>query len=440
MISAVLDAGTVRMAQHFASELNASRADVDAIAEKRLTALVQHAFTNVPYYRPLLLGAGVLRSDGRIDISEFGRIPLLTKDDIRAHGPDLLSQVSSWGQWRVNYSGGSTGQPVRLLQDARFWRVVRATKYVFDWWTGFHIGDRKALLWGSERDLSARSAWQTTLIRGAKNELWLNAFRMGSEDVEVFLRRLSAFKPVQILAYAQALGHVSTYILSEGLDAPQPTAIMSSASALTEEIRQSALDAFHAPVFDRYGSREVGDVACECAAHNGLHVCSSTQYVEMVTPQGAPLAHGELGEVCVTPLWNYAMPLLRYRIGDVAEWKPRTICACGRSLPTLARVRGRVSDMFLIRSGKRIHGEYFTHLMYGVAGVQAFRFIQKEYSRVVVELVLKSGERLAPALQRQIQRGVWAAMGEDTSVEFVISDHIDSTPSGKYRYTISEVQ
>jgi phenylacetate-CoA ligase len=217
---------------------------------------------------------------------------------------------------------------------------------------------------------------------------------------------------------------------------------MTSAGTLHDHMRETIRETFQAPVFNRYGSREVGDIACGCGVHEGLHVSAPTHYVEILRPDGTPTEPGEVGEIVVTLLTNYAMPLIRYRIGDMGAWAEST-CACGRSWPLLSNVTGRVSDTFLTEDGKSIHGEFFTHLFYGEEWVQKFQVVQESVHQVTITIVpaewgddLKRRHR---AEMNVIREHIHSVMGQSCNVTFDFCSNIRPTDSGKYRYTISRV-
>ncbi len=130
-------------------------------------------------------------------------------------------------------------------------------------------------------------------------------------------------------------------------------------------MRSRMEESFRCEVFDRYGSRETGDMAGECDEHRGLHVLPWTCHLEVLDGQDEPVGPGEEGEIVVTGFTNRAMPLIRYRIGDRARVPAeRSVCPCGRDTQMLASITGRTVDMFLGPDGAMVDGEYFTHLLY----------------------------------------------------------------------------
>lgn len=418
-----------------------SAESVRNIQQQSLHRLLQHAYRNVPYYRGEMQAGGLVDQDGQIALGRFKELPLLDKNTIRQQEWKMCSDTLSEQDWYFNTSGGSTGEPIQIVQDSeyRLWSVAMQRLYAR--WSGYSGGEPRVLLWGSERDLFVgRENIKLHLLRWLSNELWLNSFRVTPQSMRSFVRKINAFKPVQILAYAESAYELAKFIEREGLKVHSPRSIMTSAGTLYSQMRAKIEQVFQAPVFNRYGSREVGDIASECAQHRGLHICPLTHYVEILKQDGTEAQPGEIGEVVVTLLTNYSMPFIRYRIGDMAAWAGDD-CPCGCAWPMLKEVSGRISDTFLTRDGSQIHGEYFTHLFYFRHWVEKFQVIQEDYDHVNILLVAlnKNGaEREYATDLKEISDKIRLVLGENCQVEYTFVDHIPPSASGKYRYTISK--
>jgi phenylacetate-CoA ligase len=417
---------------------------------KRLERLLLHSWRHVPYYREVLRESGVVR-EGNVDLMRFDQIPLLDKDTLSTESNRLRSDDLKDRDWFFETSGGSTGTPVRFIQDRTTANWGRAIKARFNAWSGYRYGESRIRLWGSERDIfQGQETVKTRVGRWVRNETFLNAFRMTPDDMERFVDEINRVRPVQILAYVESIYELAVFIRQTGRSVHSPRSIMTSAGKLHADMRESIETVFGAPCFDRYGSREVGDIACECDSHDGLHVSIPTHYVEVLHSDGTPASKGETGEVVVTLLTNHAMPLIRYRIGDMAvQGNDFGVCACGCAWPKLQEVTGRVSDTFTTANGARVHGEYFTHLFYFRDWVRTFQVVQESPAYVRVRIVphqdVPDPDRksvLKAAYQddfRDIRSKIQTVMGEECRVEFILEEEIPPSSSGKYRYTISKV-
>ena len=251
----------------------------------RLTDLLLHSYHSTTYYRAVLGDAGVVGSDDAVNLAKFDQIPLLDKPLLHRHYERLKSVDLEQRRWLENWSGGSTAEPARFIQDREFDFWVTATKMLFDEWSGCRPGDRKILLWGSDRDIAhQKHRLRTRAYRWLSNERWLRAFGgLTDEDMLAHARAIDAFCPAQVLAYATSAYDLARCLERANVKIKPPGSIMTSAGTLYPHMREAIETVFEAPVFNRYGGREVGDVACDCDQHKGLHVIAPWQYVEILT-------------------------------------------------------------------------------------------------------------------------------------------------------------
>ena len=416
--------------------------DVRALQRSRLERVLRHAREHVPYYRELLERHGVL-SGTEVDLDRYQELPLLDKSTIRANWNGLQSDDLDRRKTRVNQSGGSTGEPIKLVQDADYQDWNNAVKLFYEGRAGYRLGDRIVKLWGSERDLmgAKRSLW-SRVGQTLQNQRFLNTFRMTPETMRAYVDEINSFRPSLILAYAESIFQIARFARQEGLELYSPKIIFTSASTLYPAMRETIEGVFGTQVLDRYGSREVGVVACEVPGSHGLVTSAPSHFVEIVRPDGTLARPGETGEVVVTPLTNFAMPLLRYRIGDMGSWAPPR-SGDGPGWPTLEKISGRVSDTFFTRDGTQVFGEFFTHLFYEREWVEMFQVVQEEFDLVVMHI--KQGPNAPTGAEldaeiRSLREQVRLVMGEDCRVEVEFTEEIETTVSGKHRFTISKVE
>jgi phenylacetate-CoA ligase len=306
---------------------------------------------------------------------------------------------------------------------------------------GRRIGERAVFLWGSEREvLRGNADPKLRLLRLLANTVTVNSFRLTPEAILDFVRLINATRPKLIVGYAQSLFEVARFVGRESIGIEPQRAIIASAGTLYEFMRDAIEHALDCRVTNQYGSREVGPVALECAARSGLHVAPWNTHVEVLGPEGVPVGPGDEGELVITSLTNYAMPLLRYAVGDVGTLAQPKTCRCGHSGTTLARITGRVVDTFRTASGANVDGEYFTHLIYHLDWVEKFQVVQRTLRSVVFRIVLADHRPPPEPELERITAGTRAALGEDCEVDFEFVDELVPGPSGKFRFTISEVK
>ena len=410
--------------------------------KQALYNILSYAVTCVPFYRNIYNKLGISLSLETIteDIKLF---PILTKEQIRQNFDLLVSEEKFSGVYK-NASGGSTGKPIVLLQDGNYRQKQRDLTECFDAFSGYRIGDKRALIWGAERDIISPSILHSFKMllsrRCLQNTIVLNSFTMKEEDMEQFVKRMNRFKPLYMLAYAQSVEELARFIESHQLRIYKPKSIIVSAGTLYDDARNTIERVFGCKVFNRYGSRETGLMAMECECHCGLHENIFAQYIELLDEDNIPLAVNDerSGRVIVTQLNNYVMPLIRYDIGDIAQ-RSTAQCACGRGLPLLKSVRGRTVNIFKKRDGTRIDGEYFTHLFYYVNGVKRFQVIQHSYEDIEVIVAMDNSDALDNDVFDELTDKIQLVMGENCKVRYSIVKDIKPTASGKYIYTISKI-
>jgi len=400
------------------------RAELEALQLGKLRRLLEHCRDNVPYYRELFARTGFEPGDVR-GAADLARLPALDRstlverfDDLAARGPREKPVVRS--------TGGSTGRPLRFLADREDMTSRSALTYRNLGWFGWRLGDRTAYVWGSDIDSKEHAGWAGRLRDAVAGVLWLDAFRLESGALDLCLKRLREFGPRVLIGYPSSLHVLAERALesSPGLSIP---GVQTSAEMLTPRARADIRKAFGATVLDRYGCREAGLVAHECP-RGAMHVNAESVIMQV---------DGERrGEVLLTTLDNYAMPLVRYRNEDLAEMSTDA-CPCGRGLPVVRGIQGRVSDVIRSPAGRLIHGEFFTHLFYGIEGVRRFQVRQTQLDTLVISVV--SDESFTPSDRDRLEGQIHGHGDPGFRIEWREVDQIASGPGGKFRFTISDL-
>ncbi len=382
-----------------------------------LTDILNLAIRESPYYIQLGIKEPVLE-----------KFPFLTKDIIRKNYRSLLTHTAfrKRNYW-WNTSGGSTGEPVRIAQNREYLYINRFYEVKQYLELGWRPGEPVVKLWGDEREiLKGYAGLRRKFVELLKGEYILNTFVMDYGKIRAYLEFINLVRPTIIVGYVSSLVEISKYILENNVKIHRPKAIISSAGTLYPQFRKTIEEAFQVPVFNKYGSREVGMIAYEDVnSYKKFLWVTPMNYVEEVN-----------GELVITSLANTVMPLIRYRIGDMGKVEMYG------DKPVLKELMGRTVEVFVTRDGKLVDGEFFTHLLYFRRGIRKFRFIQEDYDFVLVQIELEEGvgrESLAETM-RSVESGIKKVMGKGTKVEFEFPDRIPPLPSGKFVYTISKVR
>ena len=194
---------------------------------------------------------------------------------------------------------------------------------------------------------------------------------------------------------------------------------------------------FRCRVFNRYGTKELGCIACECEAHTGLHISAESNHVEVLNDAGQPVRPGEIGNIIVTNLNNLGMPFIRYCIEDSGAWYDGRDCSCGRAAPMLGVLYGRSVDTFKTRSGATVSANFAGNML-AHPSVRQFQIVQKSFDLILVRMV-KFTDIPQSVLERFVKT-IETAFGEKVTVQFEYPKHIPVLPSGKHRYALSEVK
>jgi phenylacetate-CoA ligase len=398
---------------------------------ERLQGLIWHAYENVPFYHDLYRRLQIHPSDIR-SLKDFQSLPFLTRDDVNSHLERLVAP-SLRHQAVPNSTGGSTGEPMRFY-----------TEHAFDWWDnalelrgrgwyGVNNGDRIAYVWGAERDFHYRD-WRARLRARILRERYLNAFRMSDEAMQSYAEMLTRWKPAMFRAYASALSLFAQYVRNNDIAGIFPRMIETTAEKVSLPQRELLEDVFQCKVADWYSARELGTIGYQCPS-GGLHVCE-TRYLEIVA-NDQPLQPGQMGEVVITSTHQKAMPFIRYKIGDMATYDPN-VCSCGRGLPVLREVVGRLQEFLVTSRGHFVHGGYFPHTLRQWPQIRAYQVYQADQRHLELRLVCENKRDTGwlDALDEELH----TSFGEDMNIVFKLVDRIELTSSGKHRAVISEVR
>ncbi len=414
--------------------------DLILFQERKLCLLLKHCDTHVPYYHRVFREVGLV-VNGRVDLSKFHLVPILTKEIIRAHCNELISDDFSKRKWFYNASGGSTGEPVRFLQDKNYVKWSRATN------TYYHntflkikrIQSREVRLWGNTRDLfKGTFGLKSKLENFLTNTTLLNSYRINESDVAHYIEIINKVKPQYIRGYTGSLYQLCEYANKHHIPMHSPTILATAAENLTEGVKKSLERTFHTKVFDFYGAREAENIAGECK-NGSMHVFTFLTLVELLDKDNKNVSEDKEGRVIVTPLHNFSMPLVRYELGDMAI-QGNDNCVCGSYLPTLKKITGRITEHFLKEDGSIVPFEFFIHLfvVYLESGIiKQFQLIQEDFKRIIVKVVTKNA--FDKSVQKDIEDKIRIEMGQDCAIEWEFVKEIPKAQSGKYAYIKSLV-
>lgn len=404
---------------------------------KRLKKLLDHAYNACPFYRRRMDESGITPLHIK-DESDYSKLPFLTKEDLQSNLGALTAKNYPKNQLVENQTGGSTGKPIRYFHDQDRIFSMAATAIRHDRWVGRDIGDKFAALWGARYDF--------TKVESIKHHIRdilfdrmiaLDTSSLTEEKLFRFVEDLKRFKPKGILAYANSMYLFSKFVQDNKITGLNIQSIITSAEVLHDYERKLIEDVFETKVFNRYGCREVSLIASECEKHTGLHIAADSLLIEIVK-NGKVADPGEEGEIIITDLLNYGMPFIRYKIEDVGAFSEEK-CPCGRSLPLLKNVTGRVTDFLITPENVMVSGASLTiYLVASTPGVRQAQIIQNRKDQILLKIV--RGSQFDNHSIEFLKNKLPEFFGPTMTYEFRFVEEIPKTSSGKYRFSICNVQ
>jgi phenylacetate-CoA ligase len=400
---------------------------------ERLERIVRYAGRASPYYQRLFREQRF--NPERFDPEAFAALPLLTKSIIRNFTDEMLSREIPRDKLGQHKTGGSTGVSLATYFDQDWLDEQHAGSLRSDQWAGCFHGMKIAALWGNPPVVRSLKARMRALL--IDRFLYLDTIMLNDETIGAFIARWRRERPEALYGHSHSLYIVARYLLDHQVNDLRPQGIISTSMMLLAHERAVIEQAFGCPVTDRYGCEEVGLIASECGQHAGMHLNIEHQYIEFLRPDGTPAAAGEEGAIVVTDLLNRGMPFIRYRVEDVGVPSERH-CPCGRGLPLMERVTGRVADYLKRRDGSLVAGvSLVERTLTAIPGIEQMQIVQPSREDIILNLVRAAdysadSER---ALLKEL-RGVFGP-GINFRAEYV--ERIPQERSGKYRFSICRV-
>jgi phenylacetate-CoA ligase len=400
---------------------------------QQLSALLSHAENHVPYYREMFRNLGITSRDIR-SFSDFSRLPVLTKDIVRERQCDLVRDDVPLATLEAHFSGGSTGVPLKFYRSREYMAASDAGTYRNLQQCGWRPGEMIAFFWGSTDKLDRMPRWEFELRQQLRRSYLFNPFRSGSAEMAAWIRRMRDLRPTVILGYASTIARFASFLDAKRENPAIVRGVFTTAEKLYAPQREIMERVFRCHVFDCYGSSEVQNISAECP-QGKMHICSDFAVVEEESlPGNTPRP------LLLTSLKNWSMPFIRYRNEDCGCLSSER-CSCGNNFPLMRLEIARVSDNFIFPDGRVVHGEYFTHLMYGSEGIANFQFHQITPDRIV--LLIVPGPGAAEARQQQIRKAVEhiQSLSPSCAIRLEVKE-LDSIPlsaAGKHCFTRSDV-
>ncbi|WP_313544430.1 phenylacetate--CoA ligase family protein [Leifsonia aquatica] len=406
--------------------------ELAAVQARRAIDHARFAYESTRFYRDLYRDAGITPTD-LTDPAAFPSLPIVQKADVRAHFEDIRSTEATPENSVISTSGGSTGEPLKLLRDLR--TPTRTIEWrLFSWW-GVHPSDNVAIV---SRQVKTKNAMRKHDLQWwPSRRIQLDAYRMDENSVSEFLSQWESTRPEVLVGYVGGIVELASFLERSGIAFHPPKAVAVTAAPVTPAQRALIEGTFGAPVYDHYRCAEIPWMAGECRETDGMHTFADVRVIEVLGADDRQVLPGQVGETVATDLTNRVFPLIRYRLGDRTTTIPGP-CACGVTLPRIANVVGRVSEALHLPDGRVVAGEGLTQLFSSaIDDVRQFQVHQLSDYSIVVRCVPAPDEHAVSAIEHSVDRIRDIVRGAvPVRLELVTSIPHDG---GKIRYIRSDV-
>ncbi len=419
----------------FVEELNESQwypeEKIKEIQWQNLKKMIVHAYNNVPYYRKVFKKTGLLPTDIK-ETYDLEKIPIIEKRTIRENRDDFIAKNFSKGKLTSLFTGGTTGTALSLYTSSdglqfNFACAEARLKH----WAGVKSGDKLVSFIGRMIVPPKTTRPPFWRYNCAYNQMLFSSFHMSDDNLGHYLEKFNSFKPTIVQGYPSTVHRFATYILNHGRQAFSPKAILTSSETLLSWQRKDIEKAFGARVYNSYSSAEFTAFISECADGN-LHISPEYGLVEFKK------IDQEKYEIISTTLFNFAMPLIRYRIGDIVVPSQNKKCACGRELPLVESIEGRIDSMLITSEGNYISSAAMSLVFQASKNIREAQIIQTANDKIVVRVVKE--KEFANDDLKYLTEQLRLRVGYRINIDFEFADKIERTKSGKFNFIISGIK
>lgn len=381
--------------------------EINEFSKEKLSKLLSYAYENSEYY-------SVLFDKNKIDVSgnpleTLKNIPPLDKYSIRKNFDKLISKKYKKNNLVFFSTSGTTGTPTKFVKSKKSYSIELAALMRNHKWLGMNPGGRHMIIWGNSYDVKKSEQFFSRIKNWFWGRRYIPAYELSDENMDKYIRQINKFRPVILEGYSNALYLLAEYIKNNNLTVFSPKSILSTAGKLLPYERVMIEEVFKTKIYERYGSREICVIATECSHHEGMHINEDLVIVEILDPKTLkPVKDGETGEIYITDLNNYAMPLIRYKIGDMGAFS-RKKCTCGINFKLLEKVEGRITDMLYSKTN-RASGLLIGCYLKEFLKIKNFQIIQKDISTIQIDMVVT--EPLDAEEKKKIIKNIESSLGK----------------------------
>lgn len=401
----------------FRSGLRRSPTELAELQLARTQALVSFAYENVPYYRDLFDSVRFHPRQLK-RLSDVEGIPVTTRESLQAAPCEsLIARGYSIERLRSSRTAGSSGTPLTVYRSGTESRAGLSLRLRTWFHHGLRWNDHVLTISGRPTTVQKRSWMRRLTLPGRWNQCLL-------DDSESGMRAMMSLRPSVLYGYSFKVAMLASLACERKIDGGPLRLVATSGDMLLPRFRELIQRAWNINPIDIYCSTELGDIAWQCGNREGFHVNVDHNLVEILR-NGRPVKEGEEGEVIVTQLYRYSMPLIRYSPGDLAV-PAEAPCPCGVGLPMLQTLEGRALDVIRLPDGRLFIG--FNRLLSNVTEIDRFQVVQQAIDHFQVNVV--PGASFRPEVLARIEKMLHEGVGSDLrfDVQSVVESDLIHNP------------
>lgn len=413
----------------------ADRQELDARNIESMRAILRHATKTTNYYRSCFTRYG-FDPESVSQCSDISKLPFLTKDDLNRDMDSIMSNSFVKEDLVKSSTGGSTGLALTFYRDCRTTSLRRAQDHLFNASIGVYPGTKRAWVWGSPLDVFSPQSLKAKIGNFlSERAIHFYSFDATPASIGDFLAQLNKHRPKVIFAYPNMLATMAEFARDQRIGMNPISKVVVTAEAVYDWQRRLFKDVFGAETYERYGSRETGTFASEGYDHAGMHIFEPGYHFEVIDTQGNPVPEGEMGELVLTDFYNHAMPMIRYRTGDLVKIDSSP-CPCGCAWRRIVAIGGRTLDMIVRPDGSRISGLVIVALLQDARVESRVQVVQTLPDSLTVRHL--ASDIIPFEARANLKRELDQVFGVSVNISYQPVEELTYDKSGKYRYVICE--
>jgi len=421
---------TYKKTYQFAQQTEAWSAEqIQTYQWQQLTSLLHHAYKHVPFYKKLFKTQEMTPGDIK-SFQDFEHLPLLGKETVQEHADEFKATNYPPSAFEETNTGGSTGFSLRFSIEKGVWfaKHLAYLKILLNR-GGCDVMDNSVQIIGREKP------WE---YRPLSRTLVLSSYQMTEQNLPVYIKKIRQLHPGYFIGYPSAMTMLATYMKQHSIELKGLKAMYSFGETIYDWQREYLESFFHCRVHSQYGHREQCVLAGTCEKANTYHMFPDYGYVELIDRNGQPVTkEGEIGEIVATGFHTGIFPFIRYKTGDIAVYTTQQ-CECGRQVPLLKSVEGRIQDFMVSKTGRLVPLMGVLQLISRSSPhMKEYQLYQDHEGELILRIVKKEG--FSDDDVRQIKENIRTRLGDEFSLSIEYLDSIPRTIRGKYQFFVQKL-